>query len=604
MIDSNIGASTDAVRAEYYSRKQAFEAAAEYSIRRSTRALVTSGAGVVAALAIFLLNGVHARLAGILIICAFFVSWQISIFLRHRRHAVDFARRATFYERGIFRVDGVWSGKGNLGTQFARDHHLYQNDLGIFGAGSLFELLATVRTEAGAERLSEYLLDPVKHNEARARQEAVMELRSGIVLREEIDILGKYRFHDCNRKRFQGWFDQTPLRASKAIPVLLALSSFLSVVLAIAGGIRLLPWADLAFPLAMSLAGQVGISLAYRREVSARIEVLRGLRTDVSLLREGIELLAPLSFQSAKLASITGCLSERDANKAVRDLEQMLKFLECREDLILYGFLSWLNAGTQLVLMIERWRERNQATIERVLDSWAEFEVLSALAGYAYEHPADAFPELTGKVARFESRGMGHPLLQYRTCVTNDITIDHSNRFYIVSGSNMSGKSTLLRAIGLNTVLAAAGAPVRAEQARIAVMAVCSSIVIPDSLSDGRSKFLAEIERLRDSIAKASSGEPVLFLIDEMLAGTNSRDRRVVAESMLEALTAAGAVGALSTHDLTLTEIAQRRNLRGINVHMQSRGEDDPLDFDYRLRAGIATETNGIAIARMLGLEV
>ena len=198
---------------------------------------------------------------------------------------------------------------------------------------------------------------------------------------------------------------------------------------------------------------------------------------------------------------------------------------------------------------------------------------------------------------------MGHPLLPDRISVRNDVTLNRATRFYVISGSNMAGKSTLLRAIGQNAILAAAGAPVRATHARVAVMTVCASITTGDSLRDGASKFFAEVERLRISIAKAAAGEPVLFLVDEMLAGTNSRDRCTAAGAMLKALIANGAVGALSTHDLALTDIAERKDLCGANVHMQSRSSNDPLDFDYRLRPGIASQTNGLAIVRMMGLE-
>jgi DNA mismatch repair ATPase MutS len=261
-------------------------------------------------------------------------------------------------------------------------------------------------------------------------------------------------------------------------------------------------------------------------------------------------------------------------------------------------------AGTQLVLAIERWRARHQGKFERWLFAWAEFKPLSALAGYAYEHPTDVFPDLISGRAHFEPLEMGHPLLSGHTCITNDIALDDSTRFYIVSGSNMAEKSTLLRAIGQNAVLATAGAPVRARQARVAVMSVCCSIAVGDSLREGASKFFAEVERLRSTIAKARQDEPVLFLVDEMLAGTNSQDRCIAAGWMLEALIAARAVGALSTDDLALTKIGQREDLRGTNVHMQSRSQDNPLDFDYRLRPGIASQTNGLAIVRMMGLQV
>jgi hypothetical protein len=604
MINSHVVRSIDAVRVEYSERQQSFTTAAESYKRQSIRALVTCGACVLLVLLLYLFLGVHSFFSAVLLIPALVALWQISDFPRYRRQAIDANRRARFYERGISRLDDTWAGEGNSGMDFARDNHLYQNDLDILGNGSLFELLATVRSEAGAERLAAYLLDLVTPAEAKARQQAVKELCSHVALREQIEVLGRYQFHDCSRRRLREWLDQAILRPSKAVPIFLAISSLMTIALVLSGAFGFCSWLKLVPMLCLSLASQGTISLLFKREVNKRMESIRTLGPDISLLRDGIELVAPLSFRSEKLASIVECLSARDSDKVVWDLAHLLKLIECSEDSVLYGLLVWVAARTQLILAVERWRDRHQSHLEKVLDAWAEFEALSALAGYAYEHPDDTFPELIGGFAQFEALEIGHPLLPKGICVTNDIALNDSNRFYIVSGSNMSGKSTLLRAIGLNAVLAGAGAPVRAKQARIAVMAVCASIGATDSLRDGASKFLAEVERLRDSVAKAQGGESVLFVVDEMLAGTNSHDRCLVTRYMLETLVEAGAVGALSTHDLALTEIAKREGLGGINVHMQSRNQDDPLDFDYRLRPGIATQTNGIAIAQMIGLQI
>lgn len=168
----------------------------------------------------------------------------------------------------------------------------------------------------------------------------------------------------------------------------------------------------------------------------------------------------------------------------------------------------------------------------------------------------------------------------------------------------MAGKSTFLRAVGINTVLGSAGAPVRAIHARQSCFAVCASISIVDSLSEGKSKFMAEVERLRETLQMTSGPKPVLFAIDEILGGTNSKDRRVAAESFLRALIAAGAVGALSTHDLALTEIAEDPSLGGRNVHMENRDPTDPLAFDYLVKPGVSTQSNAMAIIRMAGVSV
>ena len=229
---------------------------------------------------------------------------------------------------------------------------------------------------------------------------------------------------------------------------------------------------------------------------------------------------------------------------------------------------------------------------------------MNALAGYAHENPASTFPEFsTGTDARFEAQALGHPLLPEEACVLNDVHLSTQCRFYVVSGSNMSGKSTLLRAMGLNAVLASAGAPVRAQVLRLSKLSVCASLSVVDSLLQGKSKFLAEVDRLRQMVT-AAEGTPVLFLIDEILSGTNSRDRRVAAEAVVRTLVQRGAIGALSTHDLALTEIAESEGLEGANVHMGSRDGSDPMDFDYRLKPGVTTESNALAIARMAGVAV
>jgi DNA mismatch repair ATPase MutS len=226
---------------------------------------------------------------------------------------------------------------------------------------------------------------------------------------------------------------------------------------------------------------------------------------------------------------------------------------------------------------------------------------LNALACYAYERPDDSFSELLSGGALFEASGLFHPLLSRKNAVGNDVNLNETTTFYVISGSNMAGKSTYLRAIGLNAILAFAGAPVCAVGARISVSHVCASISVEDSLLEGKSKFLAEVERLGESI-RVAAGRPVLFLIDEILSGTNSIDRRIAAESVIRALVAEGAVGALSTHDLALAEIGDNPHLRGANVHMQSDNPEQPLSFDYRIKPGISRQTNALAIVRMMGI--
>jgi DNA mismatch repair ATPase MutS len=293
-----------------------------------------------------------------------------------------------------------------------------------------------------------------------------------------------------------------------------------------------------------------------------------------------------------------------NAARVVRKLERLINARHERNKEWFYGPSLVLLYATQMCMAIEQWKRENGAALTDWLDAWADFEALNALAGYAYEHPDDTFPQLIEGDVLFEGDAIGHPLLPETVCIRNDVKLNASAPFYMVSGSNMTGKSTLLRTIGVNAILALAGAPVRARRLRLSRLSICASLSVGDSLLDGKSKFFAEVERVRQTMELVKQRQPVLFLIDEIFSGTNSRDRKIAAESVVRALTEYGAIGALSTHDLALTEIAELKDLHGVNVHMGNREGCDPLDFDYLLKAGVSREANALAIIRLVGIPV
>jgi len=533
-----------------------------------------------------------------------------------RRETSKGLRVRRFYQSGVDRLKGNWAGKGVSGDEFSRAEHLYERDLNLFGAGSMFELLCTTRSQVGQRRLASYLLDLPDRNETIARQEAVKELQPRSDLREEICLLGEYSFQSCDWEPFREWLDSRPVAASRALPWILPVVSCALALMV------LIPWlappgaglwtrvAPFLFPLA---AVQIGLAFLLRGRVRPVLERNRSIGHEITLFWQGLELLEAQSFHSAKLKE----LSERvkGASGVVRKLDRLIQAVDqCNKDWF-YGPSRALLVDTQLALAIERWKARHGEHLRAWLDVWAEFEAVNALACYAHEHPEDVFPEMLDGVTEFEAAGLGHPLLPESVCVRNDVHLNTERKFYLVSGSNMAGKSTFLRALGINAVLGSAGAPVRARHARQSSFAVCASISIVDSLNEGKSKFMAEVERLRETLRAAASGpKPVLFAIDEILSGTNSHDRRVAAESFLRALigtnatgtnaTGAGAIGALSTHDLALAEIAEDRELGGSNVHMESRDPSDPFAFDYLLKPGVSTHSNALAIARMAGVAI
>jgi DNA mismatch repair ATPase MutS len=253
-------------------------------------------------------------------------------------------------------------------------------------------------------------------------------------------------------------------------------------------------------------------------------------------------------------------------------------------------------------LAIDAWRARHGRAVGAWLTAVGQLEALASLAGFAWEHPADVYPDLDEGEARFEAQALGHPLMLEARCVRNDVALGGATRVLIVSGSNMSGKSTLLRAVGVNAVLALAGAPVRASRLRLSPLAVGATLRIRDSLQEGTSRFYAELVRLRDLVHIAAGPIPLLFLLDEILHGTNSHDRRLGAAAVVSGLVERGAIGLVTTHDLALSAVADDPGVRAVNVHFEDRLEDGQMRFDYRMRPGVVRTSNALALMRTLGL--
>jgi DNA mismatch repair ATPase MutS len=278
--------------------------------------------------------------------------------------------------------------------------------------------------------------------------------------------------------------------------------------------------------------------------------------------------------------------------------------IDSRDNVIVRILDVPLMYSVQVAFAAERWKRAHGLAVRSWLGVIGEIEALICLANYSYEHPDDPFPEIVDGAACFEAVEIGHPLIPAAKCVRNDVTLSAGTRVLLLSGSNMSGKSTLLRTIGINAVVAMAGAPVRAGRLRLTSLRVGASIRVNDSLQDGSSRFYAEITRLRKLFDLASESPSLLFLLDELLQGTNSNDRRIGAEGIVHALLNRGAIGLVSTHDLALAEIGGSLHGQLRNVHFQEEFEDGKMQFDYKLREGMVTKSNGLALMRSIGLDV
>jgi DNA mismatch repair ATPase MutS len=292
------------------------------------------------------------------------------------------------------------------------------------------------------------------------------------------------------------------------------------------------------------------------------------------------------------------------ASVCIARLRRLIDLLDARRNQLFFPVAAVLLWTPQLAFAIERWRVQLGPDLGRWIDAVGEFEALCAIAAFRYEHPDYAFPEIVEGAPRFEGDAIGHPLLPGDRCVRNDLTLSAENPVLIVSGSNMSGKSTLLRTIGINTVLGLAGAPVCANALRLSPLAIGASIRLQDSLLEGNSRFYAEILRLRQITELSQDGLPVLFLLDEILNGTNSHDRGIGAEAVVRNLAQSGALGLVTTHDLALTRFAESLSPRATNVHFQDHLEDGVIAFDYRMHPGVVTKSNALELMRAVGLDV
>lgn len=522
------------------------------------------------------------------------------LYARCRKTGTRMWRLQEFYKHSIQRMRGDWAGKGCPGSAFLDDTHPYARDLNVLGEGSLFELLCIARSGVGQHGLAKYLLEAASNQQIEERQQAVRELRSRCDLRESIELLGPFRFSESRWSTFSDWLESPLMTLHPAMRVFILTTTMLLPVLAIASWIGVGPAAAWLPYIIALIAFHAIAGWSMRRRVLDIVDRVAPVSTEIQVILEGLRLLESQQFQSAKLKRLSEQV--RGGSQSLKRLGWMLVALNERGKEWFYLPSLVFMVATQVCMAVESWRSKHGSELRGWLSAWAEFETLNSLACHAYENPDHAFPKFSEGAACFEGRDLGHPLLPDESCVRNDFALNGDSRFYVVSGSNMSGKSTLLRAVGLNAVLALAGGAVRARSLTLSQLSVCASITVADSLMSGRSKFLAEVERLRQAIETTAGDRPVLFLIDEIFSGTNSRDRRLAAEAVVKALLDGGAIGALSTHDLALTEIADTQPLRGANVHMGSRDGTDPLDFDYRVKPGVTSETNALRIAKMAGV--
>jgi ABC-type multidrug transport system fused ATPase/permease subunit len=539
------------------------------------------------------------------------------------QHRGAFARRTRFeavrrfHERGLDRLSGRWIEFAGDGEAFRSAEHPYTDDLDVFGRASLFQLLNAAETPFGERALASLLAPPSRTDEKppgddRAwketlgqRHSALQDLAGRVAFRERLSSV----CHVVSTERpdprpFIAWAETSPPLAASTAAVA---ASWVLPVLAI---LAMVFGAQLGLPRGAWI-GVILVELAflgiYRKRTTPIVVAASSREGSLARFAEVFETLERESFQ----APMSRLLQEKlraSGVKVTREmaaLARIVGFVDARQNEVFRLFIApVLLWDFHCAVALDRWRLRAGPRVREWFETLGEFEALASVAGFAFDHADHAWPELVDRAA-FEASDLGHPLLGADRRVTNEVALPGPGNALIVTGSNMSGKSTLLRAIGLNAVLALAGAPVCAKKLVLGRVTVATSMRVRDSLEAGISHFLAELTKLKRVVDLARTSPPVLFLLDEILHGTNSRERLIGARAIVRTLTDLGALGAVSTHDLGIAERTPDLEGRVTNVHFEEQvDEKGTMTFDYKLKAGVVHTSNALRLMRAVGLDV
>ncbi|NUO49871.1 MAG: DNA mismatch repair protein MutS [Polyangiaceae bacterium] len=549
------------------------------------------------------------------------------------RHAFVASDRALVEERlkvvaaGLRRIQGEAEPEDPFkpklqdphGARFASGEHPNSGDLDLFGPSSLFVMVSRAETAVGEETLASWLKEPAAVDVVRARQEAAKELLADPVLLEDLAVLSR-RAESRGRAEepLAVWGEapavmpvagasgpELPLR--RILVMLGRLSVPLTIGLYFGSSYLAVHSKWLGYAYAVPLVLQLFILGALYGPIARMVTFVSSREAPFGRFRLVFERIESCQMQSPLLKRIVDALRGEGApaSAELAKLEKVIGFADLRHNgLIHFAANLFLLYDVWVALALERWRQRSGKKARRWLSALGELEALASIAIYAGEQERLAWPDVDDGPARISAEELGHPLLPAGSCVRNDLELPEPGRALLVTGSNMSGKSTYLRSMGLCAVMALAGLPVCARRASVSRMETWTSMRIQDALDRGMSHFYAELVRLKAIVDAAHKGKKVLFLLDEILHGTNSHERSIGARGVVLDLVARGAVGAVSTHDFALVAIAEESGGHVRTVHFSDRIEEEKMVFDYKLREGVVETTNAIRLMKAVGIDV
>ncbi|MEI2737948.1 MAG: hypothetical protein V9F01_04100 [Chitinophagaceae bacterium] len=491
------------------------------------------------------------------------------------------------------------------GINYKPETHEYANDLDIFGRASLYQFINRTNTEQGNKLFADWLLHPAPTDKVLQRQEAVKELSQESEWRQQLQSYGiATQVTISTQNKIERWLAQPNRFLNKTgwsiLKYLLPGISFVFLSLHLTDILS----SQVFYPLILLM---LSLSFIISKMVMPSYLQLNKIAPELESLSESINWIEKKDFKSKllKQLKLTYKKGSTSSSQSIRRLKRVLDLLDIRLNPLVFiplnTFFFW---DLQQIFTLEKWKSGNKDNISQWFDALAEIETLSSIANLSFNYPENSFPALSEKKGVFIADTMGHPLIPKEKLVCNSFSTEGVNQMNLITGSNMAGKSTFLRSVGVNIVLAMMGSSVFAKSLTLSPMMVLSSMRVSDNLEESTSTFYAELKKLKEVIDVVYSGEKVFLLLDEILRGTNSGDRHTGSKALIKQLINHQAAGLIATHDLELAKLADEFPDRIYNYHFDVQVADDELYFDYKLKRGICRSMNASLLMKKIGIEL
>lgn len=542
----------------------------------------------------------------IVLITTFFTF--ISFAIKHKKIKYNKVRSAILCEINencLKRLDNNWKGFSDNGEDFVDENHSYSRDLDIFGDNSLFQWINTCITYLGRQKLKETLTSPkYSIEEIHKRQKAIEELSKNIGWTQRFEaeaILSQNKNHDPEAL-FKWAEDKNDFFLKPIVIAVIRLLPIITLSLLVASFIlSIISYKIFLLAIVLQI---ILLTIGYK-EVSTNLDTIYQYKDSILIYNRLLMHIEKKKFSSEYLMKLKEKLINKDGMKAstqIKKLVNLVTVISDRKNIYYFPINVLTLWDYQCLINLQRFKKASASSLKTWLEVIGEMEALNSLSTIAYEHSDWSMPKFQNDSPIFDAKRLGHPLLGNKR-VYNDIHINKSQNIILITGSNMSGKSTLLRTTGINLVLAYAGAPVCCESFTCSIMDIYTCMRTSDNLELNISSFYAELLRIKKLVTATEDKTPIFFLLDEIFKGTNSIDRHTGAKVLVAKLSNENALGFVSTHDLELGDI-EITNKKVRNYHLREYYKDDKLYFDYKLRTGVSTTRNALYLMKMAGLEI